>query len=94
MRTSCCAARYFACRPQLNGDILPWTTFTDPELAHVGLTEDMARQRFDRIRVLRWPFHENDKAQTERATDGFVKVITDAKGRIRVPAWSADWPVK
>ena len=67
---------------KLNGDILPWTTFTDPELAHVGLTEEMARRRFGRIRVLRWPFHENDKAQTERATDGFVKVITDAKGRI------------
>ena len=67
---------------KLNADVLPWTTFTDPELAHVGLTEDLARRRFGRIRVLRWPFHENDKAQTERATDGFVKVITDAKGRI------------
>jgi pyruvate/2-oxoglutarate dehydrogenase complex dihydrolipoamide dehydrogenase (E3) component len=67
---------------KFNEDLLPWTTFTDPELAHVGLTEEMARRRFGRIRVLRWPFHENDKAQTERATDGFVKVITDAKGRI------------
>jgi pyruvate/2-oxoglutarate dehydrogenase complex dihydrolipoamide dehydrogenase (E3) component len=67
---------------KVNRDILPWTIFTDPELAHVGLTEDMARQRFGRIRVLRWPFHENDKAQAERATDGFVKVVTDAKGKI------------
>ncbi len=67
---------------KVNRDILPWTTFTDPELAHVGLTEETARQRFGSIRVLRWPFHENDKAQAERATDGFVKVVTDAKGRI------------
>jgi pyruvate/2-oxoglutarate dehydrogenase complex dihydrolipoamide dehydrogenase (E3) component len=67
---------------KLDADILPWTTFTDPELAHVGLTEDIARRRFGHIHVLRWPFHENDKAQTERATDGFVKVITDGKGRI------------
>jgi pyruvate/2-oxoglutarate dehydrogenase complex dihydrolipoamide dehydrogenase (E3) component len=67
---------------KVNRDIVPWTTFTDPELAHVGLTEETARQRFGSIRVLRWPFHENDKAQAERATAGFVKVVTDAKGRI------------
>jgi pyruvate/2-oxoglutarate dehydrogenase complex dihydrolipoamide dehydrogenase (E3) component len=67
---------------KLDPDLLTWTTFTDPELAHVGLSEDAARRRFGQIRVLRWPFHENDKAQTERATDGFVKVVTDAKGRI------------
>jgi pyruvate/2-oxoglutarate dehydrogenase complex dihydrolipoamide dehydrogenase (E3) component len=67
---------------KLEPNMLSWTTFTDPELAHVGLTEDAARRRFGQIRVLRWPFHENDKAQTERATDGFVKVITDARGRI------------
>jgi pyruvate/2-oxoglutarate dehydrogenase complex dihydrolipoamide dehydrogenase (E3) component len=67
---------------KVNRDLLAWTTFTDPELAHVGLTEEMARQRFGRIRVLRWPFHENDRAQAERATDGFVKVVTDAKGKI------------
>ena len=67
---------------RVNRDILPRTTFTDPELAQVGLSEEMARQRVGRIRVLRWPFHENDKAQAEHATDGFVKVVTDGKGRI------------
>ena len=34
------------------------------------------------MRVYRWPYHENDRAQTERATEGFVKVVTDAKGQI------------
>ena len=67
---------------KVNANIVPWTTFTDPELAHVGLTEEMARQRFGRIGVLRWPFHENDKAQAERSGDGFVKVVIDGKGRI------------
>ena len=67
---------------RVDHDVIPWTTFTDPELAHVGLSEEAARQRFGRIRVLRWPFHENDRAQTEHASDGFVKVVTDAKGRI------------
>ena len=35
-----------------------------------------------RVRVYRWPYHENDRAQAERATEGFIKVVTDAKGRI------------
>jgi pyruvate/2-oxoglutarate dehydrogenase complex dihydrolipoamide dehydrogenase (E3) component len=33
--------------------------------------------------VFRWPLHENDRAQAERATEGFVKVVTDAKGKIK-----------
>jgi pyruvate/2-oxoglutarate dehydrogenase complex dihydrolipoamide dehydrogenase (E3) component len=60
---------------------LPWVTFTDPELAHVGLIEAQAKERH-RIRVLRWPFHDNDRAQTERETDGHVKVVTSKRGRI------------
>ena len=66
----------------VNPDILPWVTFTDPELAQVGLTEDAAKKRTGRVRVFRWPYHENDRAQTERATEGFIKVVTDAKGKI------------
>jgi pyruvate/2-oxoglutarate dehydrogenase complex dihydrolipoamide dehydrogenase (E3) component len=63
--------------------IIPWVTFTDPELAHVGLAEAAARKQYGNVRVYRWPYHENDRAQAERATEGFVKVVTDAKGRIR-----------
>ena len=62
--------------------IIPWVTYTDPELAHVGLSEEDARQRHGTIRVLRWPYHENDRAQTERETHGHIKVITDKRGRI------------
>lgn len=62
---------------------IPWVTFTDPELAHVGLTEAGAREKYGtRINVLRWPYHENDRAQAERQTDGFLKVITNRSGRI------------
>ncbi|MHA1566080.1 MAG: dihydrolipoyl dehydrogenase family protein, partial [Alphaproteobacteria bacterium] len=61
---------------------VPWVTYTDPELANVGLSEAMAREKHDEIRVLRWPFAENDRAQAEHATDGFVKVITDPRGLI------------
>lgn len=68
---------------KVNYDALPWVTFTDPELAQVGLTEAQARAVYgDAIRVLRWSFHENDRAQAERRTDGQVKIITRRNGRI------------
>jgi len=62
---------------------VPWVTFTEPELAHVGLTEQQAADAGFAPRVLRWPLRENDRAQAERATTGHVKVVVDAKGRIR-----------
>jgi pyruvate/2-oxoglutarate dehydrogenase complex dihydrolipoamide dehydrogenase (E3) component len=66
----------------VNPDLVPWVTFTDPELAHIGLTEDMAKKRHSRVHVYRWPYHENDRAQAERAADGLVKVVTDTKGKV------------
>ncbi|MGA2124958.1 MAG: FAD-dependent oxidoreductase [Xanthobacteraceae bacterium] len=65
-----------------NYDAIPWVTYTDPELAQVGLTEAAARQRHRGIRVLRWPYHENDRAQAERETRGHIKVVTARNGRI------------
>ena len=59
---------------------LPWVTYTDPELAQVGLTETAAKNEGE-IRVLRWPFADNDRAHTERDTAGEIKVIT-RNGRI------------
>jgi pyruvate/2-oxoglutarate dehydrogenase complex dihydrolipoamide dehydrogenase (E3) component len=72
----------FRLRTKVEYQQVPWVTFTDPELAHVGLTDEQARKLKYKIRVLRWPFHENDRAQTERTTDGHVKVVTDTHGRI------------
>lgn len=63
-------------------DLLPWVTFTDPELAHVGLTEEEAFRRYRRVQVLRWPFSENDRAHTEGDTEGLVKVLATRKGRV------------
>jgi len=60
---------------------LPWVTFTDPELAHVGLNEAAARAQGP-IRILRWPLSENDRAQAEHRLDGFIKIIVTEKGRI------------
>jgi pyruvate/2-oxoglutarate dehydrogenase complex dihydrolipoamide dehydrogenase (E3) component len=61
---------------------IPWVTYTDPELAHVGLGEAAARQAHGRIRILRWPFAEVDRALAERQSDGFIKVIATPRGKI------------
>ena len=61
---------------------LPWVTYTDPELAQVGLTEAAARAAGENAQVLRWPFSENDRAQTERDTGGLVKVVLGRGGRV------------
>ena len=64
-------------------DIIPWVTYTDPELAHVGLTEEEANKRHGgRISILRWPYAENDRAQAERKTAGLIKLVVDRKARI------------
>jgi pyruvate/2-oxoglutarate dehydrogenase complex dihydrolipoamide dehydrogenase (E3) component len=67
---------------KMNVHEIPRVTFTDPELAHVGLTDVQARDRHGGIRVLRWPYHDNDRAQTEREIRGHIKVVTNTKGLI------------
>jgi pyruvate/2-oxoglutarate dehydrogenase complex dihydrolipoamide dehydrogenase (E3) component len=62
---------------------VPWVTYTDPELAHVGMNEVSARERHgDVIKVLRWTFAENDRAHIERETDGLIKAVIGPRGRI------------
>ncbi len=60
----------------------PWVTYTDPELAQVGVSEAAAKEKGLKINVLRWPFADNDRALAERETDGMVKVVTDSRGLI------------
>jgi pyruvate/2-oxoglutarate dehydrogenase complex dihydrolipoamide dehydrogenase (E3) component len=62
---------------------LPWVTYTDPEFAHVGLTEEQARAAHgENITVLRWSYHENDRTQAERETYGLIKAVTTKSGKI------------
>jgi pyruvate/2-oxoglutarate dehydrogenase complex dihydrolipoamide dehydrogenase (E3) component len=67
---------------KVNNDVVPWVTYTEPELAQSGLTEAQARARGIKMRILRWPYHDNDRAQAERETHGHIKVITTHKGKI------------
>ncbi|UUX51994.1 FAD-dependent oxidoreductase [Nisaea acidiphila] len=62
---------------------VPRVTYTDPELAQVGLLEEEARAKHgEKLRVLRWTYQENDRARAERATEGFIKVIALKNGRV------------
>ncbi|MEO1459937.1 MAG: dihydrolipoamide dehydrogenase, partial [Pseudomonadota bacterium] len=64
-------------------DHIPWVTFTDPEIAQAGLTEDEARARHgDAVEVARFKFGENDRALAEGRTDGLIKAVIGKKGRI------------
>ncbi|MEO5572936.1 MAG: mercuric reductase [Gammaproteobacteria bacterium] len=62
--------------------VIPWCTFTDPEIARVGLSETEAKDRGIKYRVYTFPFHDMDRAQTDGTTAGFAKIITDPKGRL------------
>ncbi len=63
--------------------VIPWATFTNPELARVGLTEKQARDRYgDDIYVLRQNFDGIDRALAESASAGFGKFITKGNGEI------------
>jgi len=60
---------------------IPWATYTDPEIAQVGLTEAEARDRYGaRLEVVRFDYAENDRARAELSTTGMIKVMV-VKGR-------------
>ncbi|SFO42559.1 Pyruvate/2-oxoglutarate dehydrogenase complex, dihydrolipoamide dehydrogenase (E3) component [Roseovarius lutimaris] len=60
---------------------IPWATYTDPELAHVGLTEEGARKEHGgNLEVVRFPYSHNDRAIAERKTEGLIKVMV-VRGR-------------
>ncbi|SLN27671.1 dihydrolipoyl dehydrogenase family protein [Pseudooctadecabacter jejudonensis] len=62
-------------------DHIPWATYTDPELAQVGLTEAQAKKKFGAaVEVVRFPYHENDRAIAEGKTTGLIKVMV-VKGK-------------
>jgi pyruvate/2-oxoglutarate dehydrogenase complex dihydrolipoamide dehydrogenase (E3) component len=61
--------------------VVPWTTFTDPEVARVGLTEEQAKQKFgtSNVRIYRTEFTDNDRAHAEEEVKGFAKIICSGR---------------
>ncbi len=67
----------------VNEDVIPSVVYTMPEIAGIGLTEEAAKDKAKEsggdIKVGKFPFAANSRAKTNRDTDGFVKIIADAK---------------
>jgi pyruvate/2-oxoglutarate dehydrogenase complex dihydrolipoamide dehydrogenase (E3) component len=72
----------FRLRSKVDYSAIPHVIFTEPELAQVGLTEAEAIKRRYKIKILRSPYFDNDRAQMEGDTRGHIKVITDQGGTI------------
>ncbi|TEW49241.1 FAD-dependent oxidoreductase [Psychromonas algicola] len=63
--------------------VIPWTTFIDPEVARVGINEAEAKEKGIDYEITRFDFEELDRAITDSATKGFIKVITP-KGKDKI----------
>jgi dihydrolipoamide dehydrogenase len=63
----------------VNHDVIPGVVYTMPEIANVGLTEEDAKAAGHEVKVGKFPMMANSRAKTNRDTDGFVKVVADAK---------------
>ncbi len=59
--------------------VVPWTTFTEPEVARVGMTQIEAKKKLDGINVIKVQFEDNDRAHAEGETAGFAKIILNGK---------------
>lgn len=63
-------------------DAVPWCTYTSPEVARVGLSEEEARTAGRTVRVFTHPMSAVDRARLDGDTEGFVKLVLDPNGRI------------
>jgi len=74
---------FFPFSSKIDYSVVPWTTFCDPEIAHCGLTEEEAKEKYKEIDVFRVDFHDIDRAIAEEETKGFIKIIaTKWRGKI------------
>ena len=72
----------FRQRVRLDEMAIPRIVQTDPGLAQVGLTERQARVAHGAVTILRWPFHDNDRARADATPHGLVKLVTSRRGRV------------
>ncbi|HEU0299838.1 MAG TPA: mercuric reductase [Longimicrobium sp.] len=61
-------------RGKASGLVIPWCTYTSPELAHVGIAADAAARRGDGVQTVTIPLHDVDRARTDGETEGFLRV--------------------
>ncbi|MEO6892599.1 MAG: FAD-dependent oxidoreductase [Ktedonobacteraceae bacterium] len=66
-------------RKKVDYRVVPWCTFSDPEAARIGLTPDEARKQHKLVRIVKLPWADIDRAQTEGETAGFMKLVLAGK---------------
>jgi pyruvate/2-oxoglutarate dehydrogenase complex dihydrolipoamide dehydrogenase (E3) component len=73
----------FPGRSRVDYDDIPWGLYTDPEVGHIGMTENEAREKFgDAVQIYRVDMADVDRAVVDRKTLGFLKLVCDAKGHL------------
>jgi pyruvate/2-oxoglutarate dehydrogenase complex dihydrolipoamide dehydrogenase (E3) component len=74
----------FPGKSPIDYDDVPWALFTDPEVGHIGMTEDQAIESLgkDGVRTYKVEMDDVDRAIVDRSTRGFIKFVCDTKGRI------------
>ena len=72
----------FRLRAKTQMKVIPWVTYTDPELAHVGYSEEKLIKDSIKHKVLYMDFSQNDRAQTEKRTEGMIKVLASPRGHV------------
>jgi dihydrolipoamide dehydrogenase len=70
----------------VNHDVIPSVVYTFPEIAGVGLTEEQAKEQGE-VKVGKFPMMANSRAKTNRETDGFVKIVADARSDRVLGVW-------
>jgi pyruvate/2-oxoglutarate dehydrogenase complex dihydrolipoamide dehydrogenase (E3) component len=73
----------FPGRSRVSYDDIPWGLYTDPEVGHIGMTEAEAREKFgDSVKTYRVDMADVDRAVVDRTSQGFLKLVCNAKGHI------------
>lgn len=70
---------FFPLTKKVDFRVVPWATFTEPEIARVGLTESEAKKKFGKVKVIKVHFEENDRAHAEGEIEGFAKIVLKGK---------------
>ncbi len=68
---------FYPLTKKIDFSVIPWATFTEPEVARVGMTETEAKQKYgEKVKTFKVEFTDNDRAQTEEDSQGFAKIVT------------------
>ncbi len=72
----------FRLRFKAKTQAIPWVSYTDPELAHVGMMHEEARGKYADAKTMKFPFADIDRAVAERKPEGFIKVTTTKRNKV------------